>query len=62
MIHIGGAKVPNKIIHKRKCHFGATYMDGGSGDPPFLSKIFKQDLVIKACTRFNEIHSVGYFF
>ena len=34
-VHIGGAKVANNVIRERKCHFGATYMDGMTGDPPF---------------------------
>ena len=34
-VHIGGAKVANNVIRERKCPFGATYMDGMTGDPPF---------------------------
>ena len=34
-VHIGGVKVTNNVICKWKCHFGATYMDGMTGEPPF---------------------------
>ena len=43
------------------CHFGATFMDRRTGDPPFLFSMFKGDLVMKACAKFDEILSVGYF-
>ena len=46
MPSIGGAKVANNVVRKRKCHYGATYMDGSTGDPPFLFHIFKGDLIM----------------
>ena len=33
--YIGGVKVTNNVICKWKCHFGATYMDGMTGESPF---------------------------
>ena len=41
--------------------FGATYFDGSTGDPPFLFWIFKGDLTIKACARFDEFLIAGHF-
>ena len=38
-----------------RCHFGATYMDGMNGDPPFLFEIFQGDLIMKAYAKFDEI-------
>ena len=38
---VGGTKVANNVIRKRKCHFGATYMDGMTGDPPLCVRFSK---------------------
>ena len=43
------------------CHFGATYMDGMTGDPPFIVYICKGDTAVEAYARFDEILTVGYF-
>ena len=50
----------NNAIRKRKCHFGATYMDGMTGDPLFLFEIFKGDLTMKDYARSDETLTVGY--
>ena len=70
-LHIGGAKVAlnwqifTKItllfVNYIFCHFGTTYMDSMTGDPPFLFCIFKWDLKKKADGRFDEILTVWYF-
>ena len=51
----------NNQICKLKCHFGTTYKAGMIGDLPFLFKISKGDLTMKAYGRFDEILTVGYF-
>ena len=33
---IGDAKVANNVIHKLKCLFGDTYMDGMTGELHFI--------------------------
>ena len=43
-----------------KLHFGATYMDWMTGDPPFLSLISKGDLTRIAYAKFHGILIVGY--
>ena len=43
-VHVGGAKVANNAIRKRKCHFGATHMDGLPGDPLFYFRYFNGSL------------------
>ena len=45
VVHIGGAKVALLFVNYIVCHFGSTYMDGSTGETPFLFKIFKGDLV-----------------
>ena len=46
------------------CHFGSTYINGRTGEPSpplFLFQMFKGDLTMKACARFDEILVAGYF-
>ena len=57
---IPSIKVALPFVHSIVCHFGATYMDGMTGDLPFLFKIFKGDLSIKTYARFDGILTEGY--
>ena len=43
-----------------KCHFGATFMKGVTGDPPFLFGFFRKGPENKSLETFDEIMTVGY--
>ena len=49
-VHIGAAKVANIVIRNWKCHCGATYMDGMTGDPLVISDILH---------RRNKLHDLS---
>ena len=49
-----------KVIRRRKCHFGATYIDGMTSDPLFILDI-QRGLKMKSYARFDEILNAGYF-
>ena len=50
----------NNVIRKRKCLFGAIDIDDRTLVPLFF-QMFKGDLLINACARFDEILITGYF-
>ena len=48
-VHIGGAKMANDVTRKWKYHFGATYMDGMTGDARFLNGLLKFCISLSPC-------------
>ena len=52
-IDIGGPKVALPSAIYTVSHFGATYMDCMTGEPPFLLYIFKEERTMKTCARFD---------
>ena len=38
-VHIGDAEMALQFAHYMVCHFGATYMNGMTGDPLFILDI-----------------------
>ena len=61
---LNGLSILGVNFENFKCHLGATYVDGMTGDPPpppFLFWIFKGYLPMIAFPKFNEFLTMAYF-